>query len=143
MGSPTELYLRPADAATADFLGEALVLPANLVDGWADCALGRVATHDLLRRGPAQIMLRPEQLQLTPLPVGAAQTALAHGGYGTVLETDFCGPISELTVRLLGANGLPPLLVRSSSVQTPAVGDTVQISVLGAAHVFATGATHG
>lgn len=136
VGSPADLYLRPVDATTADFLGEAVVLPATLEPAWATCALGRVATHGAHPRGAGQIMLRPEQLQLTPLPAGTAQTALAHGGYGTVLEVDFCGPVSELTVRLLGATGLPPLLVRSSALQTPAVGDAVQISVLGAAHVF-------
>lgn len=136
VGSPTELYLRPVDAATANFLGEAIVLPATLTAGWADCALGRVATHGTHHSGAAHIMLRPEQLQLSPLPAGTVQPALAHGGYGTVLEVDFCGPVSELSVRLLGAADLPPLLVRSSAVQPLALGDTVQISVLGAAHVF-------
>jgi iron(III) transport system ATP-binding protein len=137
VGSPTDLYLRPVDAATADFLGEAVVLPATLSRGWADCALGRVATHDTQRQGPAQIMLRPEQLQLTSVPAGAAQTDAARGGWGTVLEVDFCGPVSELSVRLLGTPEQAPVLVRSSAVQTPTVGDTVCISVLGAAHVFA------
>ena len=136
VGSPTDLYLRPVDAATADFLGEAMVLPATLLDGVADCALGRIATDPTPRRGAAHIMLRPEQLQLTPLPAGADQTTLTQGGYGTVVEVDFCGAVSELTVRLLGAPDLPPLLVRSSAFENPAVGDSVQISVLGAAHVF-------
>ena len=142
VGTPSDLYLRPIDPATADFLGEAVVLPATLTDGGADCALGYVATYEKHRRGPARIMLRPEQLRLTALPAGTAQTALTHGGYGTVLEVDFCGPVSELTVRLLGATEVPPLSVRSSAVEMPAVGDTVQISVLGAAHVFAAETVH-
>jgi iron(III) transport system ATP-binding protein len=137
VGSPTDLYLRPVDAATADFLGEAVVLPATLTPGWADCALGRIATRDTHRQGPAQIMLRPEQLQLTPVPAGAGQAQPEQGGFGTVLEVDFCGPVSELTVRLMGRAEHAPLLVRSSALETPAAGDTVQISVLGAAHIFA------
>jgi iron(III) transport system ATP-binding protein len=136
VGSPTDLYLRPVDAATADFLGEAVVLPATLDAGWAECALGRLATHDARRSGPAQIMLRPEQLQLTTLPVGA-QPGASGACCGTVLEVDFCGPVSELTVRLQEPADQPPLLVRSTALQVPAVGDVVQISVRGAAHVFA------
>ena len=31
--------------------GEALVLPAQLADGWADCALGRIAVDDQLHGG--------------------------------------------------------------------------------------------
>ena len=143
VGSPTDLYLHPVDAATANFLGEAVVLPATLQDGIADCALGRIATDPTHRRGAAHIMLRPEQLQLTPLSAGADQTALAQRVYGTVLEVDFCGPVSELTVRLLGTTDVPPLLVRRSAIQNPAVGERVQISVLGAAHVFAAEATKG
>jgi iron(III) transport system ATP-binding protein len=140
VGSPTDLYLRPVDAATADFLGEAVVLTATLTPGWADCALGRIATHDTHRQGPACIMLRPEQLQLTPVAAEAAHQQAEQVGFGTVLEVDFCGPVRELTVRLVGRAEHAPLLVRSSALVTPAAGDTVQISVLGAAHIFATDA---
>ena len=139
VGSPTELYLRPVDPTTADFLGEAVVLPATLEPGWATCALGRVPTHDSLRHGPAQIMLRPEQLQLTPVPAATVPSQTGSTGFGTVLEVDFCGPVSELSVRLLDGPQRAPLMVRSSALHTPVVGDTVQISVLGAAHVFAVG----
>ncbi len=136
VGSPTDLYLHPVDAATASFLGEAVVLPATLQNGWADCALGRVSTRDKQRCGAAQIMLRPEQLQLSRLTPKDAGNACDDGIDATVLEVDFCGPVSELTVRLRGSPDLPPLLVRSSGVQVAAVGDAVKISVQGEAHVF-------
>ena len=42
-GPPRELYLRPADKSTAAFLGDAIVLPARVTTGWAECGLGRVA----------------------------------------------------------------------------------------------------
>jgi iron(III) transport system ATP-binding protein len=138
VGSPSDLYLRPTDPATADFLGEAVVLPATLVPGWADCALGRLVTNDAVRNGSGHIMLRPEQLQLTAVSAGVP------GGpaicYGTVLDVDFCGPVSELTVQLLDHADQQPLLVRSSGLQVPVVGDKVCISVLGPAHVFAQNA---
>lgn len=60
VGAPQELYLRPIDEPTATFLGETLILSANIAAGWADCALGRVKVDDATRQGQARIMLRPE-----------------------------------------------------------------------------------
>lgn len=137
VGRPLDLYLRPTDPATANFLGEAVVLPAQLSAGWAECALGRIAIHDAQRSGAGQIMLRPEQLQLTEL---ANEGADAYACLGVVLEADFCGPVSELSVRLLAHADTAPLLVRSPGLHAPAVGATVSISVQGHAHVFAPGA---
>jgi iron(III) transport system ATP-binding protein len=137
VGQPRDLYLRPVDPATADFLGEAVVLPAQLSEGWANCALGRIATNDAQRVGTAQIMLRPEQLQLTEVPASAGSDTDASNCLGVVLEADFCGPVCELTVRLLAHEGHAPLLVRCPGLHAPTVGATVSISVQGRAHVFA------
>ena len=135
VGRPRDLYLRPVDPATASFLGEAVVLPARLAGGWAECALGRIHADDALRIGEVQIMLRPEQLQLEQVPAQAVPTAGAPC-LGVVLEADFCGPVCELTVRLLGDDTLGPLLVSCPGVHAPIVGDRVSIKVLGEAHVF-------
>lgn len=140
VGLPRDLYLRPVDPATANFLGEAVVLPAQLSAGWADCALGRIAVHDVLRVGAAQIMLRPEQLQLTEVPAGDGSGGDADHCLGVVLEADFCGSVCELAVRLLSDPDSAPLLVRGPGLHAPMVGATVGISVQGHAHVFAPGA---
>lgn len=139
VGLPRDLYLRPVDPATANFLGEAVVLPAQLSAGWADCALGRIATNDAQRTGAAHIMLRPEQLQLTEVSASAPLHGGTNACLGTVLEADFCGPVCELTVRLLAHVGGTPLLVRSPGLHAPMVGATVRIAVQGQAHVFAAG----
>ncbi|MES2877025.1 MAG: ABC transporter ATP-binding protein [Pseudomonadota bacterium] len=130
VGRPLDLYLRPTDPATASFLGEAVVLPAHLSGGWADCALGRIATDDAQRSGAVQIMLRPEQLQLV-------EDEGNKGCHGVVLDADFCGPVCEVTVRLLDGKNDEPLLVRNSAIPMPVVGEKVRITVLGQAHVFA------
>ena len=151
-GRPIDLYTRPADEATASFLGESIVLPANLTDGWADCALGRVAVNDSGRSGVANIMLRPEQLQLMEVPLSeAANTASplpdASACYGAVLDADYGGAICVLSVRLLrGGSSLAsvlnqpqwnsPLQVHSPSMNVPPVGAMVRITVAGQAHVF-------
>ncbi|MFC5521387.1 ABC transporter ATP-binding protein [Polaromonas jejuensis] len=148
-GCPLELYLRPRDAAIASFLGETIVLPAQLAGGWADCALGRIAVNDGQRSGAAQIMLRPEQLQVVQVPAEVAVHGTDTGAcYGAVIDADFGGSVCVLSVRLLrGPGAVPlasrdgeawdaPLLVHSPGLHAPATGDMVRISVAGQAHVF-------
>jgi iron(III) transport system ATP-binding protein len=144
-GRPLDLYLRPRDAAVAGFLGDSIVLPAQLAGGWADCALGRIAVNDSARQGAAQIMLRPEQLQVAEVPLETAvQGSQADACYGAVTDTDFGGSVCVLSVRLLrGAGQTPsaepdePLLVHSTGMHAPAPGAMVRITVAGQAHVFA------
>ncbi|MDB5812475.1 MAG: transporter ATP-binding protein [Betaproteobacteria bacterium] len=139
-GTSMDIYLRPVDEATAVFLGDAVVLPAQLENGWADCALGRIPADDDGRNGAAQIMLRPEQLQLSAIAPSGAD---AKGCTGTITDMDFGGSACMLTVRLnasaasaVGSDASRSLLVRSSSIQAPPVGATVRITVTGRAHVF-------
>ena len=148
-GDPLELYLRPKDESIASFLGESIVMPAHLTDGWADCALGRVAVNDSLRVGHAQIMLRPEQLQVVEVPAAlATQGQDPAACYGAVTDTDFGGAVSVLSVRLLrsaaaaqltGTDAVAwnaPLQVHSTGPYAPALGAMVRITVAGQAHVF-------
>lgn len=60
IGAPRDVYLRPRDPMIAEFLGDAVILPADVADGWAVCALGRIPANSGQRRNDAQIMLRPE-----------------------------------------------------------------------------------
>ena len=146
-GNPLDLYLRPKDEGIASFLGESIVLPAELEAGWADCVLGRIAVDDTQRTGSGQIMLRPEQLQVAEVPEHACRI---DGGpsdacYGAVTEADFGGSVCVLSVQLLcGAGASPaaqiiwnePLLIHASGMHSPAPGSTVRITVAGRAHVF-------
>ncbi len=148
-GRPLDLYLRPSDPAIASFLGETIVLPAQLAGGWADCALGRIEVDESQRSGPAQIMLRPEQLQVAEVPAEVAmQGQYPSACYGEVLETDFGGAVTVLSVRLLrsarascrpdeAAVADTPLQVHSPGLHAPAAGAMVSITVTGQAHVFA------
>lgn len=128
----------------AGFLGDSIVLPAQLAGGWADCALGRIAVNDSARQGAAQIMLRPEQLQVAEVPAEtAAYGSQADACYGAVTDTDFGGSVCVLSVRLLrGAGQAPsasqdePLLVHSTGMHAPAPGAMVRITVAGQAHVL-------
>jgi iron(III) transport system ATP-binding protein len=134
VGTPMELYLRPRDEATAAFLGEAVILTAQVKDGWAECSLGRISVDDRQPAGAARIMLRPEQLELSA--PGSADDA---GCLGIVTEIDFSGHDCMVAVQPAGAaatGGDNPLFVRSLSIQAPAAGALVRIKVTGPAHIL-------
>ena len=131
-GTPQALYLSPRDRETATFLGDAILLPAELGDGFADCALGRIETETNGRSGRAEIMLRPEQLRFSAIADLGSATLCA----GNVLDVEFGGAVCTETLALAEASGLAPLTVKSSSVGLPDVGATIHVSVVGKAHVF-------
>ena len=126
-GSPQSLYLHPCDRETALFLGDAVLLPAIIRNGLADCALGPVAV-DGSRQGKAEIMLRPEQIRVVP-----DEGDRRYGG--RVVEVEFGGAICTVAVSLEGV-ALPPILIKTSSVALPARGDLVRLDIAGKAHVF-------
>jgi iron(III) transport system ATP-binding protein len=149
VGSPRDLYLSPKDRDTAAFLGDAIIIPAELGDGWARCELGRIAANTGERRGPAEIMLRPEQLRLTPIsPDAQASPADPSACYGQVTDVEFGGAICTVAVTLakgpgsvvrrFGAAAQPdgPLRIRSTSLDLPPIGTTMHIAVVGSAHIF-------
>jgi len=131
-GPPQTLYLHPADRETATFLGDALLLPAQLGDGFADCILGRIVTDATGQAGAAEIMLRPEQLQLSVIAGGKS----ADGCTGTVDDIEFGGALCAVTLRLAEKNGGASLTVKCSGIGLPTIGSTVQVTVVGSAHVF-------
>ena len=100
---PRTLYRRPADLDVATFVGEAVVLDADVRDGRADCALGALPVRAggsarTVRRG---CCCRPEQLRL-----GA--TGAGRGGPGPrrqLLRPRLRGRASKL---LDGARGAGP-----------------------------------
>ncbi len=127
-GSPQSLYRQPRDRETALFLGDAVILPAIVRDGLADCALGRVVV-DGSHNGKVEIMLRPEQIRVV--------TDEANTNYGgRVVEVEFGGATCTVSVSLEGV-ALPPILIKTSSVALPARGDRVRLDIAGKAHVFA------
>ena len=134
IGEPRTLYLGPRDRATALFLGDALILPAEIADGFAVCCLGRIAV-DAGRRGTGEIMLRPEQLRLEPVPATVSASLEPAGCYGRVVDIEFGGAVSLVTVALRDA-AYPSLLIRCASIDLPPIDAQVRITVRGKAHVF-------
>lgn len=127
VGTPYEVYSRPVDEETALFLGDTLVLPAELRGGRARCAIGEISIDDPHAVGQGRVMLRPEQLVISPSP--------ADGQPLTVRDVDFSGHLSTLTLAMPGQG--EPLIVKTVSRQLWRPGAAVRIEVVGEARVFA------
>lgn len=88
IGSPFVVYTRPSDRATAEFLGDAVIIEAWMEGSLALCSLGGIPVRRPPVQGKVHLMLRPEQIRI------------ANGGpiRGRVVDTDYFGP--ETTVRI-------------------------------------------
>jgi iron(III) transport system ATP-binding protein len=127
---PRTLYRQPRDLDVAAFVGEAVVLDADVRDGVAHCVLGEVrgewsGAGGRLPEGPARVLLRPEQLRLVP---PAADLPVAR-----VRRVDFYGHDSRVWLDLAGGGSVS---ARLDGAEVPSAGDDVSIAVRGAARVF-------
>lgn len=132
---PGELYTNPADPAAADFVGQAVVLPAEVVGASADCVLGRVA----LRRHPdteagepehtgtANVMLRPEQILMHA-------DGATDGVRARVQDCTYYGHDAIATLRL-SASGVE-VQSRCAGHELPQPGEHVGLTVLGDAVAY-------
>ncbi|TFC31962.1 ABC transporter ATP-binding protein [Cryobacterium sp. TMT2-18-3] len=151
VGPPREVYWRPVDLFTARFLGDAVVLPATISDGFAACALGTVAVAPTSLRGDACIMLRPEQIMVEHCESGGVDGASAASCTGQVEAVDFYGPEVQLAVRLFSGGAPAPGFSQSFGTQSPGtlvhvrqhgtmgtvVGSRVSLTARGTATAFA------
>jgi iron(III) transport system ATP-binding protein len=115
IGNPFIVYTRPADRATAEFLGDAVILDAWMEGSLATCSLGGIPVRRPPTQGRVQLMLRPEQIRI------------AEDGpiRGTVVDTDYFGP--ETTVRL--QLPVPPVLAEGAVAdhRYPGGGEVITI----------------
>lgn len=126
VGTPFEVYSQPVDEATALFLGDALVLPAQLSAGRARCTLGELPTDNPQANGQGRVMLRPEQVLITPCQ--------HHESGITIADVDFAGHLSTLTLQIPGQS--EPMVLKTLSQPGWMTGTPVRIAVAGTARVF-------
>jgi iron(III) transport system ATP-binding protein len=133
VGAPHALYWRPKDRDTALFLGDATMLDAELGDGFATCALGRIPAEATARTGSVAIMLRPEQIRLSPAGTGQDDAGACHG---EVEEVEFGGSLCAITVAVEASGARERILVHASSLDLPAPGTRVRLDVIGKGHIL-------
>ena len=82
--APAVLYRTPLDLDVARFVGEAVVVPGEARAGAVTCVLGTLAIRGERTDGAVQVMIRPEQIRLSP--GGVAARVVGHGFYGAETE---------------------------------------------------------
>jgi len=122
VGSPATLYAAPTDRDVANFLGDATFLPATVRAGRASCALGELPLRAPVPDGPAELMLRPEQITIGP--------AQAGGIVARVLDSAYYG--KDATVRLHLPTADTVITARVPGHTPPPNGETVGVGVSGA-----------
>lgn len=85
VGSPEDVFDRPASAYVADFIGSSNFLSTHAASGHAALPDGQKVTTEL--SGPVKVMARPHNLRLTPGEDGAWRGAVAfHRVIGALTE---------------------------------------------------------
>lgn len=128
IAAPTTLYGAPSDLGVAAFLGDAVILPATIREGRATCALGTLPLRDALPDGPADVLLRPEQIGIA--------TARADGIAARVLNSTYYG--KDITVRLHLSATDTIITARVPGYAPPTTGEIVSVSVSGAVVAYPT-----
>jgi iron(III) transport system ATP-binding protein len=106
VGTPAELYNRPADAFAATFFGDANRVAGAVRGGAVATPLGPIAAPGFADGTEAEVLIRPEALQFAGAGQGVAarveaarflgRTSLVH------LSVDFCGKTAHLHARAPG-----------------------------------------
>jgi ABC-type Fe3+/spermidine/putrescine transport system ATPase subunit len=128
LGTPEELYARPANPFVAGFLGRANFLPATVESAGADTLACRLAAGPVWRARtpagfaappgtPVRLMARPESLRIS-------RDGAADGLPGRVLDRRFAGALSFYTIAL---DGGAEVLVQGDASDA-ATGDEVRVA---------------
>ena len=130
IGTPVDIYYRPASVFVAGFIGQANLWPAQVSAVRDDTATADVLGTEVtghcnqsqLRAGPAVVMVRPESLVLSlERPEGRSSIA------GTVSDLTFQGPVVRVS---LDVDGTPVIAHLGPEHDMPAMrpGDQVWAS---------------
>jgi len=97
VASPREIYARPATSYTAEFIGQANLLRANVKNGVVEC--GSLHWRATQPAGPALFSLRPESIHLSPDGPAPADAVLFRA---LVRQQIFSGSSEHLELDLAG-----------------------------------------
>jgi iron(III) transport system ATP-binding protein len=129
IGAPANVYNAPVDAELATFLGEAVILPAEATGTVAQCALGTIPLVDPAD-GKIMIILRPEQIRLSPENDGMSHSAST----GVVRSVDYYGHDALVELELLPT--AVKVRARLMGTPVPVAGTRAGLQVEGAARAF-------
>jgi len=127
VGSPQDIYFRPATKEVANFIGHSNLLPGKVLDEHdgivsVQTAFGVVQSRALQKwksGSPVTVMVRPETLRLT---AGSYPNALP----GRIVAQHFLGNIVDYRVALADDT---MVMIQSLGGQTHATGDAINVIV--------------
>jgi len=94
VGSPEQIYHRPASRFVADFVGQANFPPVQVrADGLVELAGQVIPMQGTHPAGAARLFCRPEDIEIAPLPGTTGLMALVE-------SLEFLGPVRRATLRL-------------------------------------------
>ncbi len=106
IGSPEDLYVRPANLFVADFIGKANVIRGRLAEPGIFASAGGMAVSCEAGAVPggsaAALVLRPERIALTPGPVAGRANNIA----GSIERLTYLGAMTEYLVRCQSGEAL-------------------------------------
>jgi len=128
VGTPEEVYSRPANRWVAAFLGEVEVLPGRAANGTVECELGSLPNRGGLA-GEVEVLVRPESLA-----IGTGEPPDRRSAAATVVSRSFYGHDQLVELRLASGR-----TVRARRLGFPAwhPGDRVRVWLDGPADVLA------
>lgn len=122
IGTPEELYARPASAFVADFVGLSNRMPGRVIDGAVVIGTQRLPLIDgSTPAGEVAALVRPEDVVF-------AEAADADSRAGVVLTTSFLGSLRRTRVRL--DDGVE-LMVQHDVGRHPVPGEAVHVRLTG------------
>lgn len=128
VADPVTLYRHPATVELARFVGEAVLLPGVAKDGYVTCALGCLRLVPETAEGQVEVLVRPEQIQLS--------SATGPGVPARVAQVTFYGHDASVTVQVSNQGRSEAIIARVAGYASPAVGVDVTISVAGEVVAF-------
>ncbi|MBM7808360.1 iron(III) transport system ATP-binding protein [Geodermatophilus bullaregiensis] len=123
LADPRTLYRDPRDLDVAAFVGEAVVLDGDAVDGRVASELGELVLGRPCPDGPVRVLLRPEQLRLSAGP----------GPRARVRAVDFYGHDARVELELPSGRRVS---ARTEGGDLPITGAEVSVGVQGTAVPF-------
>jgi len=123
VGTPEELYTRPATPFIADFVGLSNRLPGQVRHGFAEVHGVTLPLLDPSQAdGPVSVFVRPEELSL------ASAAGAQDGVPGTVMLSSFLGSLRRTSVLLDGGD---TVVVQHDVRERPTVGESVVVCFSG------------
>jgi len=105
---PQHLYNNPADEWVAGFVGEAVMVPADIRGSVATGELGPIRLSGPTVDGPARVVIRPEQILLTvedsptPEQIRGVVAAVSYRGHDQLVTVTVDSSLRRLVSRMPG-----------------------------------------